>query len=278
MPPFSYLTNERFNVVNINEGEILSLIRAINPTKYSGPDEISGCMLLLCDESLVLPLKLFFQNILFTGIYPNIWKIANVTPIHKKGEENLVKNYRPISLLPICSKIFEKILSAQLYSYLISKNQSGFRPGDSTTNQLIDFVNEVHKTFDHCRSLEVRSVFLDLSKAFDKVWHDGLVFELKQNGIEGQVITLPQSYLSDRNHRVVLNGYTSEIFKIHSGVLQGSVLGPLLFLVFINDLEIDIVSHVKFFADDTMLFDVVTDPHTTSVTLNQDLLRLQNWE
>ena len=95
------------------------------------PDEISGRMLLLCDESLVLPLKLLFQNILFTGIYPNIWKIANVTPIHKKGEKNLVKNYRSISLLPICSKIFEKILSAQFYSYqvnhdLISKNQSGF--------------------------------------------------------------------------------------------------------------------------------------------------------
>ena len=90
--PFSYLTNEHFNVVNINEGEILSLIWAINPTISSGPDEISGRMLLLCDESLVLPLKLLFQNILFTGIYSNIWKIANVTPIHKKGEKNLVKN------------------------------------------------------------------------------------------------------------------------------------------------------------------------------------------
>ena len=174
LPPFSYLTNERVNVVNIDEGEILSLIRAINPIKSSVPDEMSGRMLLLCDESSVLPLKLLFQNILFTAMYPNIWKIANVTPIHKKGDKNLVKKYRPISLLPICRKIFEKIVSAQLYSYLInhdliSKNQSGFRPGDSTTNQLTDFVNEVHKAFDDRRSLEVRSVFPDLSKAFDKV-------------------------------------------------------------------------------------------------------------
>ena len=230
---FSYLTNERFNVVNIDEGEILSLIRAINPIKSTGPDEISGRMLLLCDDSLVLPLKLLFQNILFTGMYHDIWKIANVTPIHKKGDKNLVNHYRPISLLPICSKIFEKIVFAQLYSYLvnhdlISKNQSGFRHGNATTNQLIDFVNEVHKAFDDRCSPEVRSVFLDLSN----VWHDGLTIKLKQNGIEGQVTTLLQGYLPDRNHRVVLNRYTSETFKIHSGVIQGSVLDPLLFLVF----------------------------------------------
>ena len=102
----------------------------------------------------------------------------------KKGDKKLVKYYRPISLLPICGKIFENIVSAQLYSYLvnhdlISKNQSGFRPGDSTTNQLIDFVNEVHKSFDDRRSLEVRSVFLDLFKAFHKVRHDGLIFKQK---------------------------------------------------------------------------------------------------
>ena len=144
-------------------------------------------------------------------------------------------------MLPICSKI----VYAQLYSYLvnhdpISKYQFAFRPGDSTTNQLIDFVNEVHKAFDERRSLAVRSVFLDLSIAFDKVWHDGLIFKLEQNAIEGQVITLLQSDLSDRKHRVVL------------GVPQGSVRGPLLFLVFINDLEMVIISHVKFFADDTI--------------------------
>ena len=85
LPPFSYLTNARFNVVNIREGELLSVLRAINPTKSSGPDEISGRMLLLCDESLVRTLKLLFENILSTGIYPNIWKIANVTTIYKKG-------------------------------------------------------------------------------------------------------------------------------------------------------------------------------------------------
>ena len=173
-------------------------------------------------------------------------------------------------------------MSAQLYSYLVNhelifKNQSGFRSGNSTTNQLIDFANEVHKAFDDRCTLEVKSVFLDLFKAFDKVWHDGLIFKLEQNGIEGQIIMLLQSYLSDRKQPVVLNGCTSDTCEIQSGVPRGSVLGSLLFLIFINDHETDIVSHVKNFADDTMLFDGVRDPHSSSETLNQFLARIENW-
>ena len=164
LPMFSYVTNSRNGIIQINEQEILSLIRGINAAKSSGPDEISGRMLLLCDSSLVHPLKLIFENILSTGIYPEMWKPANVTLIHKKGEKYLAGNYRPISLLPICGKIFEKIVFNQLYYYftnnnLISIHQSGFRPGDSTTNQLIDFVNEIHEAFDDHSSLEVRGVF-----------------------------------------------------------------------------------------------------------------------
>ena len=103
-----------------------------------------------------------------------MWKLANVTPIFKKGDKQLIKNYRPISLLPICGKMFEKIIFNHLYNHLtthhlITKNQSGFRPGDSTTNQLIDLVNEFHHAFDNTKSLKVRAIFLDISKAFDKV-------------------------------------------------------------------------------------------------------------
>ena len=128
-------------------------------------------MLLLCDNSVMLPLKIIFRNILFTSIYPDIWKLANVTPIFKKGDKQLIKNYRPISLLPICGKLFEKIIFNYLYSYLgnnlITKNQSGFRPGDSTTNQLLYLVNEIHQAFENPKYLEVCAVFLDISKAFD---------------------------------------------------------------------------------------------------------------
>ena len=160
--------------------EILSLIRNLNPNKATGSDGISGQMLLLCDNSVVLPLKIIFQNILVSSSYPDMWKLANVIPIFKKGDKQLIENYRPISLLPICGKIFEKIIFNNLYNYLntnnlITKNQSGFRPGDSRTNQLLYLVNEIHKAFDDPKSLEVRAVFLDISKAFGKVWHDGLL-------------------------------------------------------------------------------------------------------
>ena len=160
---------------------------------------------------------------------------------------------------------------------LITKNRSGFRSGDSTTNQLLTLVNEIHHSFDNRNCIEVRSVFLDISKAFDKVWHEGLIFKLKQNGVAGNVINLLGNYLSSRKQRVVINGKTSEYFQVESGVPQGSVLGPLLFLIYINELEIGIKSKVKFFADDTMIYSVVHNPSLTAAVLNQDLKFIVQW-
>ena len=211
-----------------------------------------------------------------------MWKLANVIPILKKGDKQLIKKYSPISLLPICGNIFEKIIFNSVYNYLntnnlITKIQSGFRPGDSTTNQLLYLVNEIHKTFDDPKSLEVRAVFLDISKAFGKVWHDGLLFKLNQNGITGSLLKLFENYLHTREQRVVLNGAFSDYSPIESGVPQGSVLGPLLFLVYINDLESNIKSNIKFFADDTMLFSIVEDPVTSAYDLNHDLDMIYQW-
>ena len=154
---------------------------------------------------------------------------------------------------------------------MITKNQSGFRPGDSTINQLLYLINEIHEAFDHPKSLEVRAVFLDISKAFDKVWHEGLVFKLKKNGVSGQLLKFFENYLTNRKQRVSINGVNSEYAPLNSGVPQGSVLGPLLFLVFINDLEDGIKSKIKFFADDTMLFSIVRDPNLSAEELNHDL-------
>jgi len=175
-----------------------------------------------------------------------------------------------------------KIIFNNLYTYLIdnrliTKNQSGFRPGDSTTNQLLYLVDEIHRSFDNKDCLEVRAVFLDISKAFDKVWHEGLIFKLEQNGVSGSLLNLFQNYLSNRKQRVVLNGSFSDYTGIESGVPQGSVLGPLLFLIYINELERDIKSNIKFFADDTMLFSIVKNPELTAADLNHDLEKIQQW-
>ena len=236
LPPFLFLTDKKIDSIPIDNDDILTLIRKLNPKKASGPDGISSQMLLLCDESIVLPLKIIYDNILNSTVYPGIWKTANVTPVFKKGDKQVVNNYRPISLLPICGKIFEKLIFKNLYLYLsnndlITENQSGFRPGDSTTNQLLYLVNEIHEAFDNKECLETRAVFLDISKAFDKVWHEGLLFKLRQNGVSGNLLKLFENYLQSRKQRVVLSGTSSDISEIEPEVTQNSVLGPLLFLI-----------------------------------------------
>ena len=155
-----------------------------------------------------------------------MWKLANVTPVFKNGNKQLIKNYRPISLLPICGKVLEKIIFSNLYIYLhtnnlINRNQSGFHPRDSTTSQRLYLLDEIHQAFDSTKSFEVRTIFPDISKAFEKVWREGLIFKLEQNGISGNLLKLFQNYLSNRKQRVVQNGSYSEYSNIESVVPQG---------------------------------------------------------
>ena len=171
-------------------------------TKPMGCDEISVRMIKLSDAALVVPLKITFTNCLRCGLFPQIWKCANVVPVHKKNEKNLKENYRPISLLPIFGKILEKLIYDSLYSHLVScellnPNQSGFRPGDSTINQLVSTTHTIFKAFDCNPPLDVRSVYLDISKAFDRVWHDGLLYKLERCGVSGQLLHLIRSFLKD---------------------------------------------------------------------------------
>ena len=224
------------NTFAISEEKILQIIRSLNPNKAHGWDEISVRMIKLSDAALVAPLKIIFTNCLRSGIFPQIWKHGNVVPVHKENEKNLKGNYCPISQLPIFGKKLEKLIYDSLYSHLLSSdllnpNQSGFRPGDSTVNQLISITHTIFKAFYCNPPLHVRSVYLDISKAFDRVWHDGLIYKLKRSGVSGSLLSLIESFLKDRKQRIVLNGQNSSWGDISAGVPQGSILGPLFSLV-----------------------------------------------
>ena len=155
---------------------------------------------------------------------------------------------------------------------LISPKQSGFKPGGSCINQLLSITHDI---FDN--GFEVRGVFLDISKAFDKVWHDGLIYKLKQNGLKDKLLYILIDFLKNRQQRVVLNGQFSSWTKVNAGVPQGSILGPLLFLIYINDLPNGLQSNPKLFADDTSLFATVKDITTSTVSLNYDLTKISEW-
>ena len=170
--------------------------------------------------------------------------------------------------------MFERVIYNSLFNYfqsnrLFTPSQSGFLPGDSCIAQILSIIHEIQTAFDENLTVDVREVFLLLSKAFDKVWHDGIIFKLEAYGAEGELLSLLKNYLENREQRVVLNGQTSEWRKIMSGIPQGSVLGPLLFLVYINDLPDGINSLCKIFADDTSLFSKVSDIKRFQILINR---------
>ena len=237
-------------------------------------------MLKMSGDAIIEPLFKIFKNCLKCGIFPDDWKKGNIVPIFKKGDKQNIRNYRPVSLLPNCSKIFERIIYDNMLKYFLNNNlispiQAGFRPGDSCINQLLSITHDIFTSFDN--GLEVRGVFLDISKAFDKVWHDGLIYKLKQYGIKDKLLCLLIDFLKNRQQRVVLNGQFTSWTKVNAVVPQGSILGPLLFLIYINDLPNGLQSNPKLFADDTSLFSTVQDITTSTVSLNNDLTKISEW-
>ena len=173
--------------------------------------------------------------------------------------------------------MFDAIYEVLCENQLLTPNQSGFRPGDSTINQLLSITHKIYSPFEEFPSRESWAVFLDISKAFHKVWHDGLLFKLKSYGISGCLFTVIKDFLNNCHQHVVLNGKSSIWSPITAGVPQDSLLGPLLFLIYINDLVDNISSETKLFADDTSLFTVVYDVDIAADQLNKDLKVISNW-
>ena len=191
-----------------------------------------------------------------------------------------ISNYKPISLLNTIGKDFEKLVNKHVYNFFVSNNtifclQSGFVQGDSTVNQLVSIYNTFCYALDDGK--EVRAVFLDISKAFDRVWHKGLLLKLNFVGIRGSLLLWFPDYLTNRRQRVVLPGDCSDWTLTKAGVPQGSILGPLLFLIFINDLVSDIETNIRLFADDTSLCIIVETPQSAARKLNNDLSKIKAW-
>ena len=282
LPTFRAKRMKALETVNINSAKVLQIIRSLDCNKAHGWDDISIAMLKICDYAVLPPLCLIYMRCLETGSYPQTWKMANVLPVHKKESRQDKTNDRPISLLPTCGKIFEKLTFDTIYEHLcinnlLTPNQSGFRPGGSTINQLISITHSIYTAFEEFPSRETRAVFLDISKAFDKVWQDGLLFKLKSNGITGSLIGLIRAFLTDQCQCAVLNRKCSDWKLVTAGVPQGSVLGPLFFLIYINDLVDDLSSEAKLFADDTSLFTTVYDEAVAADQLDCDLSIISDW-
>ena len=178
-------TNNILDTIVSSKEDIYKIIKKLDPNKAHGHDMISILTIKLCSISICKPLEIIFQNCLRSGKFPSERKKANVVPTFKKGDKQCIKNYCPVSLLPVCGKVFEQLLYNKMFSFfsendLISPKQSGFRPGDSCTNQLLSIAHKILSAFDDGH--EVRGVFLDISKAFDRVWHEGLLLNYKNTG------------------------------------------------------------------------------------------------
>ena len=267
--------------INITKQDVIDQIKDLDSTKSYGPDGISPVFLKEGGETIVNVMHKLFTMSIHQSKFPSSFKKANVVPIHKKDKKTKIPNYRPISLLSILSKVFEKIIFKYVYNFfrenfVLSVFQSGFQAGKSTVTQLLEVYHKFCEAVDNNK--EIRVVFLDISKAFDKVWHKGLLFKLQQAGIGGGLLRWFESYLRDRLQRVVINGQTSAWGPIQSGVPQGSVLGPLLFLLFIDDI-VNVVTQcqIRLFADDTCLFIEVDNRERTAELINADLVQIQNW-
>jgi hypothetical protein len=274
-------TDKTLSIVQTTEEEVINILFKVDTTKASGHDGIGrpNRIIKLCSRGIAKIFTCLINTSLQVGEYPTEWKKANVSPVYKKDDHQYKKNYRPISLLPSISKIPEKIAFTRLYEFLLEIRflndfLSGFRPGDSTVNQLTYIIHKSYEALEMGK--EVRMVFLDFSKAFDKVWHKGLLYKLKSLGVKDPLLRLC-SYLSDRKQRVVIEGQCSSWLSVEAGVPQGSALGPLLFLIYINDISNNIVSDCLLYADDTFLLEIVDNLSPPDSRLNEDLNSINQW-
>ena len=281
--PENYLRNRNqfhFKIDDISEEEVLDIIKQCE-IKATGPQSIPVNLLKLIPDLIIAPLVKIIDNSFTTGIFPDALKISKVIPIHKGDSTQELNNYRPISLLSIFDKIIEKLMYKRLYNFLeyhniLFENQFGFRKNNSTTYALMEITEKIKESID--KKKYGCGIFIDLRKAFDTVNHNILLNKLEHYGIRGTALLWFKSYLSNRIQYVFHNGESSKPQLITSGVPQGSVLGPLLFLLYINDLpNISKILQFYLFADDTNIYYEGDTLEKIELVINKELKKLRNW-
>ena len=278
-PSFCGSDKDRLCDFQIDESLVRKSLDSLRIDKAPGADSMSPRVLVELKEEITPPLTRIMQCSLASGVVPGDWKIANVSPIYKGGTRSQASNYRPISLTSQLCRIFESIMREFIVAHLelnesISGTQHGFRKGGSCLSNLLEFLDQVTRSIEEDECVDV--IYLDFAKAFDKVPHGRLLEKLDKHGIGGRVWDWIKEWLRDRSQRVCVNGYCSDWRPVTSGVPQGSVLGPILFLIFINDLEYGLTNPVFKFADDSKLVAKVNNSYDRDL-LQRDLEQLKQW-
>ena len=270
------------HAIRINRPGLLKLLLNLNPNKANGPDNVPSQFLKTFAHEVVDMYLVLFQASLDQGVVPPDWKEGNIVPLYKKGDRSLPENYRPITLTSISCKILEHVVHSNIMTHfdkfnVLDNAQHGFRKKRSCISQLLTTVDD----FANClkKHQQIDAILLDFSKAFDKVDHEGLILKLEHLGIRNSLLNWARSFLIGRNQRVLVEGNASTPTSVKSGVPQGTVLGPLFFLVYINDISKGLTpgTKIRLFADDSLLYRTINSPHD-SATLQKDLNTLQNWE
>lgn len=264
------------SAITFCENGISSIIENIKLSSSAGMDEINSKILKNTKHNVSLYLTLIFSQSLSSGVIPDDWRTGKVVPVFKSGSRNSPLNYRPISLTSVPCKIMEHVIYSHIINFLDSNHffhpsQHGFRRGLSCETQLAVFLHDIHTNLDG--NVQTDAIFLDYAKAFDKVPHQRLLAKLSQLNLHPTVLTWITEFLTNRSQYVVINNHLSTPVSVTSGVPQGSVLGPLLFLIYINDLPLHVSCNIRMFADDCVIYRAVINT-PDQLTLQSDLANI----